>query len=121
MEKYTGPEKRKHQRVGGNFVVSYRVKKIPDYYDLSQTKNVSQGGLLLTTNKQFEAGTQLAMTIRFPFVEERIETTGEVVHSKEVVKGLIYETRIKFIDLSENFFIELGAFVKELVEKWSKK
>lgn len=121
MEKYTGPEKRKYERVNGNFVVSYRVKKIPNHYDLSQTKNVSQGGLLLTTNKQFEAGTQLAMTIRFPFVEQRIETTGEVVHSKEVVKGLIYETRIKFIDLSESFFAELGTFVKELVEKWSKK
>ncbi|MEI8350624.1 MAG: PilZ domain-containing protein [Candidatus Omnitrophota bacterium] len=121
MEKYSGPEKRHYQRVNGNFVVSYRVKKIPDNYDLSQTKNIGQGGLLLTTNKQFEPGTQLAMTIRFPFVEQRIETTGEVVHSKEIVKGLIYETRIKFIDLSENFLTELGTFVNELIEKWSKK
>ncbi|MDP2922335.1 MAG: PilZ domain-containing protein [Candidatus Omnitrophota bacterium] len=121
MEKYGGSEKRKYQRANANFVVSYRLKDFPDSYDLSQTKNIGQGGLLLTTNKKFDKGTQLAMTIRFPFVNQRIEVTGEVMDSKEIVKGLIYETRIMFIDLPQDFFQQLGDFIKELLSKWSKK
>jgi Tfp pilus assembly protein PilZ len=89
------------------------VKQIPDNYDLTQTKNVSQGGILLTTNRKFEKGTQLAMTIRFPFITQRIELTGEVVDSKEVVRDLIYETRIKFLDLDEEFFKKLGNFIQQ--------
>jgi c-di-GMP-binding flagellar brake protein YcgR len=121
MEKYNGPEKRKYLRANANFVVSYRLKRTPDNYDLSQTKNISQGGMLLTTNKKFENGTQLAMTIRFPFVNQRMEVTGEVIDSKEVVRGLIYETRISFMDLPSDFFQELGNFIQELLGKWSKK
>ncbi|MBU2102022.1 MAG: PilZ domain-containing protein [Candidatus Omnitrophota bacterium] len=112
MEKYGGSERRKFPRFSANFVVSYRVKEVPDGYDLSQTKNVSQGGILLTTNRKFEKGTLLAMSIRFPFVAKRIEVTGEVVDSREVVRDLIYETRINFRDLDTEFFRELGEFVQ---------
>lgn len=120
MEKYTGSERRKFPRANANFVVSYRVLH-QGAYDLSQTKNISQGGLLITTNKKFDNGVVLAMTIRFPFVEQKIEITGQVVDSKEIVKGLIYETRLKFTDLPEEFFKELGIYIKELLQKWSKK
>ncbi|MDD5195008.1 MAG: PilZ domain-containing protein [Candidatus Omnitrophica bacterium] len=113
MNKYEGPERRKTPRLNANFVVSYRVKEVPEGYDLSQTKNVSQGGILLTTNRKFESGTHLAMSIRFPFIAKRIEVTGSVVESKEIVRDLIYETRIQFMDLDAEFFRKLGEFVKE--------
>ncbi|HIE35942.1 MAG TPA: PilZ domain-containing protein [Candidatus Omnitrophica bacterium] len=118
MKKYNGPERRKHSRIDANFIVSYRIKQIPDNYDLTQTKNVSQGGILLTTNRKFEKGTQLMITIRFPFIPQRIEVTGEVVESEEIVKGLIYETRIRFLDLNEEFFKKLGSFIQERLNKW---
>lgn len=121
MEQYKGSERRKHERANVNFVVSYRVQEPLANYDLSQTKNISQGGLLLTTNKMFESGTHLAMTIRLPFLDDKIEILGEVVDSREVVKGLIYETRIKFMNLPEEFFRELGIYIKALLQKWSKK
>ncbi len=121
MDKYKGEERRKFPRANANFVVSYRLKEHPGTYDLSQTKNVSQGGMLITTNKKFDNGIQLAMTIRFPFVNQKIEVTAEVIDSKEIVKGLIYETRLKFVDLPDGFFKELGDFIKELLERWSKK
>jgi len=113
MEEYGGPEKRKHPRLEANFVVSYRIKEPMGSYDLSQTKNVSQGGILLTTNRIFDKGIQLVMNIRFPLVPHKIEVTGEVVDSKEIVRDLIYETRIKFLDLDEGFFKELGEFIKK--------
>jgi len=113
MRDYAGPERRKHPRLDANFVISYRIKEVVDGYDLTQSKNVSQGGILLTTNRLFKQGIFLAMTIRFPLIPQKIEVTGEVVGSKEVVRDLIYETRIKFIDLDEEFFQKLGEFIKE--------
>ena len=110
---YSGHNRREHERLDVNFVVSYRIKETPNGFDLSQTKNVSQGGMLLTTNRVFDEGTLLSMTIRFPLIPQKIEVTGVVVGSKEVVRDLLYETRIKFLDLDQDFFMKLGQFIKE--------
>lgn len=106
-------ERRKNPRLNANFVVSYRIKEIPDNYDLTQTKNVSSGGLLLTTNRKFQPGTTLAITIRFPFTSSRIELDGEVVDSQEIVKGLIYDTRMKFKSVDENLLFEIAEFINK--------
>jgi len=110
---YSGEERRKFQRLDIDFVVSYKVKPKSELCDLSQTKNVSQGGMLLTTNCQFEAGTFLDMIIKVPFVKQKIEVVGRVVVSKEVARDLLYETRIEFIGLDEEAFRQLGDFVTE--------
>ena len=117
MSDFRGEERRRHARMNANFVVSYRIKEIRDGYDLTQTKNVSQGGMLLTTNKFFEEDVYLAMTIRFPFVSQKIELTARVVSCKEIVKNLIYETRLQFLDLDESFFIKLGEFIENTLKK----
>ncbi|MBU1523693.1 MAG: hypothetical protein KKG50_03410 [Candidatus Omnitrophica bacterium] len=113
MEKYSGSEKRKHPRIGANFIINYRVKQVPNNYDLSQTKDVGQGGSLLTTNRKFEKGTILAVTVRFPYTVEKVELTAEVVGSEEVARNLVYNTRIKFLDLDKEFFQELGKFIQD--------
>ena len=51
------------------------------------------------------------MTIRFPFMPNKIEIIGQVISSKEVVKNLIYETRLKFFGLEEALKKELADFV----------
>jgi c-di-GMP-binding flagellar brake protein YcgR len=96
---YQGPERRKHPRVGGKFVVSYRVREEIDNYDISQTRDLSLGGMLLTTNRDFPSGTILAIEIRLPFFINAINLTGRVLGSKEVVKDLIYDTRISFLQI----------------------
>ncbi len=113
MDKYKGQDRRVHQRLNADFVVSYRIHKAPENYDLSQTKNVSAGGLMITTNRKFEKGTFLSITIRFPFIMQRIEVTGQVVGSREVVRNLIYETRVSFLDLNEDFLRKLGEFIEK--------
>jgi c-di-GMP-binding flagellar brake protein YcgR len=113
MATYSGKERRKYPRLGINFIINYRIQELPDNYDLSQTRNLSQGGTLITTNKLFKPGTCLIMNLRIPFVPQKIELKGEVVGSKEVVRDLIYETRIKFLGLDKNFFNKLGEFIKE--------
>lgn len=96
---YTGPERRKHPRVAGKFVVSYRVKAEVDNYDITQTRNLSLGGMLLTTNRNFSPGTILAIDVRLPFFIDAISFTGKVLDSKEVVKDLIYDTYIQFLEI----------------------
>jgi len=113
MTAYKGSEKRKHARMNGSFVINYQIQELPYNYDLSQTKNVSQGGVLLTTNKLFENGEHLTINLRIPFVAKKIKLKGEVVGSREVVRNLVYETRVKFINLDKGFFNKLGEFIEE--------
>lgn len=117
MERYSGPERRKHPRLDVSFVISYRVKEPPSNYDMSQSKNVSQGGMLITTNRKFEKGVHLAISVRFPFLPKKIEVWGEVVDSKEIAKNLLYETRIKFVGPQSDAFEKLGEFVKQRLKK----
>ena len=99
MTDYSGQERRRKPRVGGKFVVSYRVKAEIDNYDISQTRNICLGGMLLTTNRFFKQGTVLAIDIRLPFFIDAIKLSGVVLECKEVVKDLIYDTRIQFTEI----------------------
>lgn len=108
---YKGPERRKHPRLAIGFIVSHRIKDSSDAYDLSQTKNISQGGMLLTTSRQYTPHSHLEMILRFPFVSRKVKVTGEVLDSKEVVTNLIYATRIQFLSLEAGIFERLGGFI----------
>ena len=116
MSKFKGDNKREHLRMKANYIVSYRFKKMSGDHDLSQTKNVSQGGMLITTNEEFAKGAILSMKIRFPITPQKLSVTGQVVESKTIVRDLIYETRIRFMDLDEIFFKKLGEFIKKQVK-----
>ena len=71
-KEYEGPEKRRFPRANGRFIVSYRVIPNNSNADITQTKNLSLGGMLLTTNCQFTEGTNLALEIRLPFDPTRL-------------------------------------------------
>lgn len=98
---YEGPERRKHPRINGRFIVSYRILEEIDNVDISQTRNLSTGGMLLTTNRQFEPGTNLALEIRLPFDPNPIMIIGRVLESREITKNLIYDTRLMFLAVDE--------------------
>jgi len=94
---YSGPEKRKSQRTKGRFMVTYRVLEEEGNVDMTQTKNIGLGGMLLTTNRKFPIGAKLALEIRLPIDPDPIMLIGSVVASKEVVSNLIYDTRLAFL------------------------
>ncbi|MCX5705204.1 MAG: PilZ domain-containing protein [Candidatus Omnitrophica bacterium] len=96
-----GTDKRKHPRVMAHFIVSYRILDKSDSRDITQTKNLSLGGMLLTTNRQFDPGTNLALEIRLPFDPNPIMLVGKVIESKQITKNLIYDTRITFQAIDE--------------------
>jgi len=114
---YNGPERRKHTRINGRFIVSYRILEEADNADISQTKNVCLGGMLLTTNRQFDSGVNLALEIRFPFDPHPIMIIGKVLESKEITKNLIYDTRLMFLAVDERH----RKVINETVDYYTKK
>lgn len=117
MAVFNGQEKRRYPRISKNFVVSYKIYGEADNVDISQTKNVSEGGMLLTTNRLLESGTILAIEVRLPFISFPIKLLGKILDSKEVAKNLIYETRLTFTYMDE----QSKEFVKNAVSFFSKK
>lgn len=114
---YKGQERRKTPRIIGRFIVSYRVLQANDKTDISQTKNLGLGGMLLTTNRKFEAGTNLALELRLPFDPSPMMLIGKVVESKEITRNLIYDTRIAFLAVDEKH----KDIIKETVSHYQKK
>jgi len=113
MQEYGDRDRREYIRGDANIVVSYHIQKEDKNYDLTQTKNVSKGGMLLTTNRKFQKGTRLDMTMQCPFLDDKIRVVAEVVGSKEILKDLIYETRLRFYGLKGQLSKKLDNFVKE--------
>lgn len=114
---YGGPERRRNKRIIGRFIVSYRIIHEKDCLDISQSKNISLGGMLLTTNRQFAPGTKLALEIRLPFDLDPIKLVGYVVHSHEIAKDLIYDTRLEFIEIDEKHKKVLGQTIDYYFKK----
>lgn len=113
---YAGPERRKSPRAEGRFVVSYRILEEEDNFDITQTKNVSLGGMLLTTNRKFSVGAKLALQIRLPLDPNPIMLIASVVESKEVVRNLIYDTRLAFLAVDEKH----QGIISKTIDYYSK-
>ena len=118
---YTGPERRKYPRIDGRFVVSYRLLDEENNVDVTQTKNLSIGGLLFTTNRPFEVGSNIALEIRLPYDRRPIMLIGKVVDSREITKNLIYDTRMKFIATDKRHIKTLSQTVDFYLKKGDTK
>lgn len=103
-------ERRRFKRISRNFVVSYAPIKTEEFkFDVSQTKNLSEGGLMLITDKKFEKEVVLKIKLRLPEFSDYVIVRAEVIDSKQLAKGIIYETRARFVEVEEN--------VKEAIRK----
>jgi len=114
---YEGPERRQHPRVSARFIVSYRILEEANNVDISQTKNIGLGGMLLTTNRAFRVGTNLALEIRLPFDPNPIMIVAKVLESREISKDLIYDTRLMFLAIDERH----KNIIKDTVDYYIKK
>ena len=116
-KEYAGAEKRKYPRANGRFIVSYRVIPKNTNSDITQTKNLSIGGMLLTTNCQFSVGTNLALEIRLPFDPDPLMIFAEVLESKEISKNIIYDTRLIFLAVDEKHRKVIGETIGYYLKK----
>jgi c-di-GMP-binding flagellar brake protein YcgR len=115
---FGGIERRRHQRISGRFMVSYRILDESNL-DFTQSKNLSLGGMLLTTNRQFTSGVCLAVEIRLPFERNPIMLVGKVIDSSEITRDLIYDTRLEFLAVDEHHRKILDSTVSYYLKKQS--
>ena len=113
-----GAEKRKYPRVDARFIVSYRIIEHDKIIDITQTKNLSLGGILFTTTQYFTPGTQLAVDMRVPVDPNPVEIVGKVVDSCKVAKGgSIYNTRIEFLTIDEQHANKIKETINRCLSK----
>jgi len=95
-------EKRKFKRINGNYVISYIPIKGEDLkFDVSQTKNLSEGGLLFISDRKFEKDIVLKIKLRLPEFSDYVIIKAQVIASTQLAKGLMHETRVKFVDVEQ--------------------
>jgi len=117
MSNYAGQERRAHPRIDANYVVSYRSVDA-GYYDFSQTKNVSATGAKISTDKVFERGSQLMMSMRWPFSGVRMEMKAEVVDSRQLVSQYsLCETRVRFLEMPEGDNRQIADFIQQRIAR----
>jgi len=107
-------ERRQFPRIDGTFVVSYG-EALDDRQkiDITQTRNISEGGLLFTTDRKFQSGIVLKLKLRLPGYPDYITLKVEVVESKEIAgKGFLYDTRVKFISIKD----EIKDVIRKIVD-----
>ena len=95
-------ERRRFVRIDKTYIISYRdasAKELKN--EITQTKNISTGGLLLTTDKQISPETVLIVKLRLPGASDYIDIKVKVMDSKQRVNTIFYETRVKFVGIRE--------------------
>lgn len=95
-------EKRRAQRAHVRFVVAIDALgcQDPQLKDVSQTKNISLGGMLLTTGRQFEPNARFCLKVRLPARLQPVEIEGQVLDSR-LAAGEVYDTRVQFVQLRQ--------------------
>jgi len=115
------PERRKYKRIKKNFILYYYSTDRPEIrYDASQVKNISLGGMCLITSKPFEPGSPMTIEFKTPFQTDFTQMDGVVQESHEKIKNLIYETRLKFLDLHPQVIQILNKIIKHFEKEESQ-
>ena len=112
MQFQPAQDQRQHQRREVSLVVSYRPEDPKAGYGIAQARNISQGGLLLTTARAFAPGALLAIRVRLPIrcSPSFVSGKAQAVESREMVQGLLYETRLRLIDINRWSTRTIGEF-----------
>lgn len=94
-------ERRQYVRVTKNFILTYYEKDRPgEKHEITQLKNISLGGMCFITTKSHTPKTHLAIELKTPYLANITYLEGTVQMSHEKVKGILYETRVKFESLN---------------------
>ena len=103
-------ERRRFKRISGSYIVSYAPMKSEELkFDISQTKNISEDGMLFISDRKFEKDVMLKMKLRLPEFSDLIIVQAQVIDSVQRVKDFMYETRARFINTEKK--------VKEAIRK----
>lgn len=127
-EDTSGTDRRKYIRIPYEAVLRYKLRpekgsKKKLFLDAA-SKNISSGGILMTTKEHFAAGTLLEVELDIPSLEgySTVTITGQIVRSKETQGGKMYENGVSICKIKEEDRDMLEQFLEffpemEIVEK----
>ena len=96
-------ERRRFKRIDGNYVVSYAyIEGEGLKFDVSQTKNLSEGGLLFIADRAFERDSILKIKLRLPEFSDYVIVKVKVITSHKLTKGMMYGVSARFIEVEQN-------------------
>ncbi|MGE0267328.1 MAG: PilZ domain-containing protein [Candidatus Omnitrophota bacterium] len=105
-------EKRRYKRFKKNFLLRYFDVRTPENKtELTQLKNISQGGMCFITAQPFEIGIRMGVELNTPFITGTTILEGVVRGSNEKVKNMIYETRLEFDNLNTEATVVLDKLI----------
>ena len=110
-------ERRHYIRIEKHFVISYYDKEDPQIrQNVSQLKNISLGGMCFVTASKYNPGTQMGVELKTPYVSDMVHVDGTVLESHEKIPNMIYETRLRF----ENLSTQAQLVLQKIIETLSK-
>ena len=114
----SGKERRKYQRIQKSFILSYFDKVNPNQkYELTQLKNISQGGVCFITTQAFQKGKMIGIELRTPYLTDTTYLEGEVLQSHEKVKNMLYETRLEFRGVNSQAEFLLSKLIEYFIQE----
>lgn len=113
-------ERRKYPRADFHFTVRYILSNGKSNVVLS--KNISKGGILVTTGEEFKVGLRAKLAMSLPRCEG-VPLAGEVVRCKKIPKPgsiKVYNTAFKFIhrDILSNTLIYIDDLLKGKISQF---
>tara|TARA_Y100000031_G_C8086365_1_gene322085 strand:- start:347 stop:703 length:357 start_codon:yes stop_codon:yes gene_type:complete len=113
-------EKRRFIRFDISVKVNYTTLKEPKTEKVGITKNISAGGLHLSTEEKLETGTKLELKFIIPEALNPAHLKGTVLWSKEADddKKPVYTSGIEFISIEED---NKNTFLKFLCDLMYQK
>ena len=106
--------RRQHVRLDKRFVISYKKEGSSEGYDITNTDNISKGGLFFFSHLNYPVGTKLELLVTFPFRrgKERVKLISKVMNVRK--KGKRYGIGGQFISMDKTVLSELYLFVDNL-------
>lgn len=105
-------ERRKFKRINRNYIVSYApVKSEEIKFDISQTKNLSEGGLLFITDRKFDKDVVLKLKLKLPEFLDYVIVQVQVIDSTRMAKGMMSETRVRFVEAEQKVIESIRKLV----------
>ena len=106
-------DRRRFIRVRATLVTNFRVFCVLEEIDNPQLQNISQGGLMFTSNQSLTIGQALEIKLTVPALEETIEFGGRVIWNDRTERKISYNTGVAIADIEP----EDQEKLKQLVEK----
>jgi len=106
---------RKHPRISWSFVAKVRLIEADEKWQMTNVKNISEGGCYFYSGQVYEIGKTVEMEIKIPRIEEPMYFIGEVKRCEEKNRGTtqLYGIGVQFQRMDEekkDKFIETVVF-----------